>query len=486
MKRKQIYTGLWASLLLLAPAVTSATSAHATDIQTGQQSVATSQLSASQSTSSQVASNQLVETSRQSQGMASRSQVTEVPAKTAQTTNEQPAKSAAKAVLNRDYQGALKRGAQQLVASQDTEVWSALALISSGAQLTTAQKATFHQVFAEELTGMAGHYSATDLERLTIGIAAIGEDPTQFNGINLIAEIIKKAATAGITGQVYGIIALSTQDYGSQANQTINQLIDLVLKQQNTAGGWAFFGSVSDLDITGMTMSALGMHRDQPKVQSALDRAVALLKTTGFVKATGGFLIPGGFSTEENSNSTAMAILGLAAAGVNPATTFIGDNGATPITNLIAYQKADGQFRWMMGSDDGALSMSTEQAVYALGQYDYLLKGKGSIYNFKKVVPEPDPEPKPDPKPAPAPKPSIPGKKPAGESSASSSSEVDLDKTLPKQPGYKEDGMPLTGTTATQDALPQTGHQSVWGSVLAGLFMLLGVAGYQIRRLKQR
>ncbi|ASN13431.1 LPXTG cell wall anchor domain-containing protein [Latilactobacillus sakei] len=485
MKRKQIYTGLWASLLLLAPAVTSATSAHATDIQTGQQSVATSQLSASQSTSSQVASNQLVETSRQ-QGVASRSQVTEVPAKTAQTTNEQPAKSAAKAVLNRDYQGALKRGAQQLVASQDTEVWSALALISSGAQLTTVQKATFHQVFAEELTGMAGHYSATDLERLTIGIAAIGEDPTQFNGVNLIAEIIKKAATAGITGQVYGIIALSTQDYGSQANQTINQLIDLVLKQQNTAGGWAFFGSVSDLDITGMTMSALGMHRDQPKVQSALDRAVALLKTTGFVKTTGGFLIPGGFSTEENSNSTAMAILGLAAAGVNPATTFVGDKGATPITNLIAYQKADGQFRWMMGSDDGALSMSTEQAVYALGQYDYLLKGKGSIYNFKKVVPEPDPKPKPDPKPAPAPKPSIPGKKPAGESSASSSSEVDLDKQLPKQPINEADEVPLTGTTATQDALPQTGHQSVWGSVLAGLFILLGVASYQTRRLKQR
>ncbi|MEJ1320300.1 hypothetical protein QY890_06145 [Latilactobacillus sakei] len=54
-----------------------------------------------------------------------------------------------------------------------------------------------------------------------------------------------------------------------------------------------------------------------------------------------------------------------------------------------------------MGGDDGALSMSTEQAVYALGQYDYLLKGKGSIYNFKKVVPEPDPKPKPDPKPLP-------------------------------------------------------------------------------------
>lgn len=74
MKRKQIYTGLWASLLLLAPAVTSTTSAHATDIQTGQQSVATSQLSASQSTSSQVASDQLVESSRQSQGTSSCSQ----------------------------------------------------------------------------------------------------------------------------------------------------------------------------------------------------------------------------------------------------------------------------------------------------------------------------------------------------------------------------------------------------------------------------
>ncbi|MEJ1324803.1 LPXTG cell wall anchor domain-containing protein [Latilactobacillus sakei] len=44
----------------------------------------------------------------------------------------------------------------------------------------------------------------------------------------------------------------------------------------------------------------------------------------------------------------------------------------------------------------------------------------------------------------------------------------------------------MTGTTATQDALPQTGHQSVWGSVLVGLFILLGVASYQTRRLKQR
>ncbi len=50
-----------------------------------------------------------------------------------------------------------------------------------------------------------------------------------------------------------------------------------------------FFGSKSDLDTTGMTMTALGMHRDFPGVQDALDKAVTMLKEKNICCTNGWF-----------------------------------------------------------------------------------------------------------------------------------------------------------------------------------------------------
>ncbi len=334
-KRQQFFTLLWTGLMLIMPVV------------------------------SVIGSAQTVS--------ASETKVTQVTPRTASST---------------DYQKAMVAGAQQLLNNGQPDAWSALAAIQSGVTLSAAQRLSYHNALVADAQSMLAdqRFSATDLEVLVIGVTALGEDATNFAGLNIIDKIIEKAPTGGINGQVYGIIALSMRDYGAKAQQAIDSLIPTVLQAQNAENGWAFFGSKSDLDTTGMTMTALGMHRDFPGVQDALDKAVTMLKEKTFVAQTGGFLIPSVYMTEENSNSTAMVVMGLIAAGVDPVTTFVGDQGANPISRLVAYQRADGQFRWNINNDMGSLAMSTEQAVYTLAQYRLFQAGKGSIYDFKTPV----------------------------------------------------------------------------------------------------
>jgi prenyltransferase beta subunit len=69
-------------------------------------------------------------------------------------------------------------------------------------------------------------------------------------------------------------------------------------------------------------------------------RAVAFLRRAQ--KADGGFALTRGAPT--NAQSTAFAVLGLVAAGVDPAT--VRRNGRSPLDYLRALQDADGSFRY--------------------------------------------------------------------------------------------------------------------------------------------
>ncbi|UTC11341.1 MucBP domain-containing protein [Latilactobacillus curvatus] len=358
----------------------------------GVQAATTFQAESSQVVSSSAVSASSVESS-QSQSSSQTSSV--APTQSLQPTTEadkpeinsaEKVQVAPKAALNMDYQKAISAAIDHITSTNGSGPWQALAFKQSGISMTDAQRQSFIKTIGNDVDQMAaeGRYSATDAERSVIGLTALGEDPTNFHGVNLIQKTIE-ASTAkyvGINGQIYGIIALSTKDYGEEANKTITTLIQAVLQKQNVDKGWALFGTDSGVDITGMAMTALGMHRDVTGVQPALDKAVSMLKDKAFQKATGGFFIPSSFSKVENSNSISQAVMGLMAAGVDPAKAFVGDNGVNPISRLLAYQRTDGEFRWQFDNDSGALAMATEQATYALDQYEFFLNGKGSIYNF--------------------------------------------------------------------------------------------------------
>lgn len=391
-QRHSIYTAICAGILLTAPILTAVTGVQAAEANQASTSSLVSSASSSQaaqSTSSSSVSQSSISSTASSQ-IASSSQST---AKVAQSSAPSASTASAKetttvtAPLKTDYQAAITAGANQILGGDYQSAWGALAIVQAGIKLTDSQKEAYRAVLKADVESMISddRFTPTDLERTAIGVTAIGDDATNFDGINLIAKITENIKKTGINGQIFAIVALSMKDYGAEANQTIDDMIQALLKAQNQAGGWSFGGSESDLDITGMAMTALGMHRDQAGVQTAMDRATAMLKTT-FLKDTGGFLIPSAFSKIENANSIAMTIMGLMANDVDPA-TIVGDNGANPISRLLAFQKADGQFRWVFDSDMGALAMSTEQSVYALDQYQFMKAGKGSIYNFKTAAP---------------------------------------------------------------------------------------------------
>lgn len=126
--------------------------------------------------------------------------------------------------------------------------------------------------------------SPTEYERSALGILAAGGDPTNIGKSHI--NIIKKIYNADLEGQginalVFGLIALDAKDYKIPDTATWNRqkIINEILNKQLTDGGWAFFGSNSDPDMTGMTMTALSRYNNNqnPKVKNAINDAVECL-----------------------------------------------------------------------------------------------------------------------------------------------------------------------------------------------------------------
>lgn len=218
-------------------------------------------------------------------------------------TNQQTTEKANKAItkkqaVNNNYQTAISSGAMYIMMSVLNDpstggAWEALALSRYGTSTVNQLKDQLDTVIGNDIDNMvsAKHFSGTDLERSIIGLAALGEDPTDFHKLNLIDQVIKqiKADEAsyaehgykiGSNEVIYGIIALSTGNYGTKIDATINDLIKQLLQNQNSDGGWDLNNQgTNDVDITGMALTALGMHQDQAGVQTAITKAVQMLKT---------------------------------------------------------------------------------------------------------------------------------------------------------------------------------------------------------------
>ncbi|ANZ60476.1 prenyltransferase/squalene oxidase repeat-containing protein [Secundilactobacillus paracollinoides] len=283
------------------------------------------------------------------------------------------------------YTKAINAGASYIktkTTKSDLDAWDALAVKRSPYGMSSKAKAVFKKELAAHFKSLDGHYSAVDYERSMIGALSIGSNPEKYESTNLVSGIIKTApkSNAGINGKIWGIIALSSKNYGSKSNAAVKTLVSQVVKAQNSAGGWAISGTASDVDVTGMALMALSMHKSYSGVKTAISKATSLLKNKAYQKS-GDFIIASAFTTKANSDSNAMALAGLSAAGVNT-DTYKGTSSITPVKRLMKFQKSTGQFRWLWNSNTGALHMSTQQATYALEQYRNYKLHKGSIFSF--------------------------------------------------------------------------------------------------------
>ena len=241
-------------------------------------------------------------------------------------------------------------------------------------------------------SGALDSNKSTDNSRLVMALAAIGKDATSVGNWDLVeaysANGINWIRKQGMNGTIWTLIALDCGGYKTSDPTIRQQCVDAIVSAQHNDGGWSLVtakAQPSNVDITGMTLTALYPYRDQPAVAAACEAAFNWLSESQL--DNGGFP----YGQGETSESCVWAIVACTTWGINPDTDprFI-KNGNSAIDNLLTYYLED-QAMFEHGRGAGANAMATDQATYGLVAYDRLVKGKPALYDYSDVISAPAP-----------------------------------------------------------------------------------------------
>ena len=236
-------------------------------------------------------------------------------------------------------------------------------------------------------SGALDSNKSTDNSRLIMALAAIGKDATSVGNWDLVeaysANGINWIRKQGMNGTIWTLIALDCGGYETSDPTIRQQCVDAIVSAQHNDGGWSLVtakAQPSNVDITGMTLTALYPYRDQPAVAAACETAFNWLSESQL--DNGGFP----YGQGETSESCVWAIVACTTWGINPDTDprFI-KNGNSAIDNLLTYYLED-QAMFEHGRGAGANAMATDQATYALVAYDRFINGKTALYDYSDVV----------------------------------------------------------------------------------------------------
>ncbi|HDR7160450.1 DUF4430 domain-containing protein [Bacillus cereus] len=255
--------------------------------------------------------------------------------------------------------------------------WVAVALSRSGKNVPIEAKLNYVKSVTEKVEKRINRFSATDLARTIIMMNAMNADPKNVGGHNLVQKLYESDKVNSVTGYAFALLAFDTKKYEIPVESKWNRvaLVEALLNNQHTDGGWTYNSSgskdsASSVDVTGMVLSALAPYQERSDVKPAIQKAVAYLYNEQL--QNGGFSADG----QENSNSTAQAIIGL---------SLVKDVDQNRLhkamQNLLSYQLSNGEFKWLP-SDQNGNGMATEQALLALLQFKEMGK---SIYDWSNV-----------------------------------------------------------------------------------------------------
>lgn len=224
---------------------------------------------------------------------------------------------------------------------------------------------------------------STENSRVILALSAIGKDATDVAGYNLLEPLADYdfVTWQGLNGPVFALIAFDTYSYeiptaSEGVTQTTREnLISYILDSQLENGGWTFFGSTADPDMTGMAIQALAPYYNKnADVKNAVDKALDVLSSSQ--QDNGGFASWGTVNVE----SCAQVLTALSSLGINADTDerFI-KNGNTLVDAIMEFSVENG---FAHVKDGGYNQMATEQAYYALVSYNRVKNGKTSLYDM--------------------------------------------------------------------------------------------------------
>ena len=225
--------------------------------------------------------------------------------------------------------------------------------------------------------------TVTDNERIILALTAIGKDPANVGGENLLKALQNKdimqvtdTSNTDINGLVMGLLALNSRNYTSDTSW----LVQAVLAQQNEDGSWrasADTKPVGDVDMTAMALQALApYHKDggNETVNTAVEKALNWLSG----KYRSGY---------DSSESCAQVVIALSALNLDANTdarftkTMEGKT-LSVLGNLLQYRVVEnGGFKHQF-ADKAVNEMATEQALCAMAAYARFTEKANALYDM--------------------------------------------------------------------------------------------------------
>lgn len=231
--------------------------------------------------------------------------------------------------------------------------------------------------------GVLSERKYTEYSRVILAVTAIGKDPMDVNGYNLLLPLadFEQTVFQGTNGPVYALLALDSGNYEIPAHtaggvQATRELyIDYILGAEAEGGGWSLTGGTADVDITAMALQALAKYRDRTDVAEAVERGLTFLSAQQNDQ--------GGFTSfnAQSSESVSQIITALAELGISLEDSRFVKNGNTLLDALLRYRNSDGGFAHLIDGETDLLA--TEQAFYALVAVSRMEQGKTSLYDMK-------------------------------------------------------------------------------------------------------
>lgn len=225
--------------------------------------------------------------------------------------------------------------------------------------------------------------TVTDNERIILALTAIGKDPANVGGENLLTalqdkDIMKVTDTSNtdINGLVMGLLALNSRNYTSDTSW----LVQAVLAQQNEDGSWSASAdtkSVGDVDMTAMALQALApYYKDggNETVNTAVAKALNWLSG----KYRSGY---------DSSESCAQVVIALSALNLDANTDArftktVEGKTLSVLGNLLQYRVAEnGGFKHQF-ADKAVNEMATEQALCAMAAYARFTEKANALYDM--------------------------------------------------------------------------------------------------------
>lgn len=270
--------------------------------------------------------------------------------------------------------------------------WAVIGLARSGYSVPADYYDEYYtriEKYVKNCSGVLHERKYTEYSRVVLALTAIGRDPLNVAGYNLLMPLgdFDKTIWQGLNGPIWALIALDSGNYDIPKNtsaktQATRQLyIDEILSRQQKDGGWNLTGTGdSDVDITAMALQALAKYQDQKAVKTATDSALTWLSKNQDSK--------GGFASWGTTNveSVAQVIVALCELGISLDDSRFVKNGHTLTENLLSFRQSNGGFYHVLDGSDGNNQMSAEQGFYALVAINRAENGKNSLYRMGDVT----------------------------------------------------------------------------------------------------